>query len=91
MSTILDTLFLPEATTRMSTLPNRSTAASTIASQLASELGRLATVSALAAELFAFGGDLLQLLGIAGGRSRRWRRRRPAPSPPARRTRRTRR
>src|SRR5262249_37330697 len=36
-----------DATTRMSTRPKRSTAALTIASQLASELGRFATISTL--------------------------------------------
>src|SRR5262245_2112041 len=46
-STIFDTLFCPDATTRMSTRPNFFTAASTIASQFASELGRFATVSSL--------------------------------------------
>src|SRR5262249_34422422 len=46
-STILDTLFCPDATTRMSTRPNVLTAASTMASQFASELGRLATVATL--------------------------------------------
>src|SRR5262245_2698321 len=46
-STILDTLFWPDATTRMSSPPNFLTAASTIASQFASELGRLATTSVL--------------------------------------------
>src|SRR5262245_43719226 len=46
-STIFDPLFCPDATTRISTRPNVLTAASTIASQFASELGRLATVAAL--------------------------------------------
>src|SRR5262245_13821784 len=46
-STILETLFWPDATTRMSTRPNVFTAASTMASQFASELGRLATISTL--------------------------------------------
>src|SRR5215470_201409 len=46
-STIFDTLFWPDATTRISTRPNVLTAAATISLQLASELGRLATVSTL--------------------------------------------
>src|SRR5262249_11844370 len=46
-STILETLFCPAATTRISTGPNFFTAASTIASQFASELGRLTTASTL--------------------------------------------
>src|SRR5262245_18139972 len=46
-STIFDTLFCPDATTRMSTRPNFFTVASTIASQFVSELGRLATFSTL--------------------------------------------
>src|SRR5215471_11815442 len=46
-STIFDTLFCPDATTRMSTRRNVLTAASTMASQFASELGRLATVATL--------------------------------------------
>src|SRR5215468_5386225 len=46
-STIFDTLLSPEATTRISRRPNFATAASTMASQLASELGRLATTSVL--------------------------------------------
>ena len=85
-----DTLLMPEATTRMSTRPNRSTAASTIfrSSPPNSAAGHGLD---LAAELLAFGRDLLQFVGVAGGRARHWRRRRPAPSPPARRTRRMRR
>src|ERR1700745_3798787 len=46
-STIFDTLFCPDATTRMSMRPKVLTAASTMASQFASELGRLATVATL--------------------------------------------
>ena len=48
MSTILATSFLPEPTTRMSRLPNFSTAAATSLSQLASEFGRIATLSTFA-------------------------------------------
>ena len=66
-STIFDTLFWPDATTRMSTRPNRSTAASTIASQLASELGRLATISTLRAELSRIrAATFFELGGLAG-------------------------
>src|SRR5215470_1572248 len=46
-STILDTLLRPEATTRMSTRPNLSTAALTILSQFSSEFGRSAMTSVL--------------------------------------------
>src|SRR5215467_12515977 len=45
---IFDTLLRPDATTRMSTRPNLSTAAFTILSQFSSELGRSAIISALA-------------------------------------------
>src|SRR6202171_5449479 len=45
---IFCTLLMPEASTTMSTPPNRFTAASTILSQFAAELGRMLTVSALA-------------------------------------------
>ncbi len=41
ISTIFDTSFLPDATTRISTRPNRCLAASTIPSQSFSEEGRL--------------------------------------------------
>src|SRR4051794_31302470 len=47
-STILDTLFWPEATTRISTLLNRSTAALTMVAQFSSEFGRFATMWTLA-------------------------------------------
>ena len=47
-STIFCTLLMPEASTTMSTPPKRFTAASTILSQFAAELGRLLTVSTLA-------------------------------------------
>src|SRR5215813_12692993 len=47
-STILETLLRPEATTRMSTRPNLSTADLTILSQFSSELGRNAMISVLA-------------------------------------------
>src|SRR5262245_11714929 len=47
-STILETLLRPEATTRMSTRPNLSTAALTTLSQFSSELGRTAMISVLA-------------------------------------------
>src|SRR5690348_2050929 len=46
-SVILDTLLSPEATTRMSTPPNVSTAVATILSQLASDEGRSAITAAL--------------------------------------------
>src|SRR5215813_4287845 len=45
---IFDTLLRPDATTRMSTRPNLSTAAFTILWQFSSELGRSAMISALA-------------------------------------------
>src|ERR1700693_3944511 len=48
MSWIFATSFLPDASTRMSTPPKRSTAAWTIASQFASLVGRSLTLSALA-------------------------------------------
>src|SRR6266849_5163752 len=44
---IFDTLLRPEATTRMSRRPNLVIAVLTMSSQLASELGRLAMISAL--------------------------------------------
>src|SRR5215475_1009723 len=47
-STIFDTLLSPPATTRMSTRPKASTAAFTMASQLASESGRLPMLATLA-------------------------------------------
>src|SRR6266700_3035091 len=47
-STILDTLLMPDAITRISTPPNRLTAASTIFSQLAAEFGRRFAASVLA-------------------------------------------
>ena len=81
LSTIFDTLFWPDATTRMSTRPNFLTAASTIASQLASELGRIGDGLDLGAERLAFGGDLLELVRACRPRSRHWRRRRRAPLP----------
>ena len=71
-STIFDTLFWPDATTRMSTPPKRFTAASTMSSQLASELGRLATISALppsasqsAATFFSAASLLAQMTTLA--------------------------
>ena len=61
-------LVLPEATTRMSTRPNFFTAASTILSQFASlEFGRIVDGLGLGAERLAFGGDLLERVGAAGG------------------------
>src|SRR5215469_3677175 len=47
-STIFATLLMPEARTRISTPPKRCTAAATILSQCAAELGRKLTLSALA-------------------------------------------
>src|SRR5580700_856551 len=47
-STILETLLMPAASTRMSTPPKRLTAASTTFSQLAAELGRMLMVSTVA-------------------------------------------
>src|SRR3954470_5583904 len=72
-STILDTLFWPEATTRMSTLLNRSTAALTMVAQFSSEFGRLATTWTLpppsashsAAIFFRPGALLAQITTLA--------------------------
>ena len=71
-STIFDTLFWPDATTRMSTPPKRSTAALTIVAQFASELGRLATISTLppsvshsAATFFSASALLAQITTLA--------------------------
>ena len=51
----------------MSTLPNFSIAAFTMASQFISELGRLATDLGFTPELFAFRRDLIQTVSIICG------------------------